>query len=70
MLLPLQAFVWVSQANPPQPRTCPGHVLIWVTDGRLRHAITSGREQAICVTSRRAPPLPPFHPPGRKAMPP
>lgn len=35
-LLPLGAFFWGSRANPPQPRTRPDHVLIWVTAGRLR----------------------------------
>ncbi|MDO5646850.1 AraC family transcriptional regulator [Paracoccus sp. (in: a-proteobacteria)] len=35
-LLPLQAFVWGSAANPPRPRTRPEHTLIWVTQGRIR----------------------------------
>ncbi|MTD98744.1 helix-turn-helix domain-containing protein [Paracoccus sp. YIM 132242] len=35
-LLPLAAFLWGSRANPPQPRTRPDHVLIWVTQGRVQ----------------------------------
>ena len=35
-LLPLQAFVWGSRANPPQPRTRPDHMLIWVIEGRVQ----------------------------------
>ncbi|GGF59517.1 hypothetical protein GCM10011402_09440 [Paracoccus acridae] len=35
-LLPLAAFVWGNRAMPPQPRTRPDHVLIWVTDGRVQ----------------------------------
>lgn len=35
-LLPLQAFLWGSRANPPQPRTRPDHTLIWVTEGRVQ----------------------------------
>ncbi|MCZ0961777.1 helix-turn-helix domain-containing protein [Paracoccus benzoatiresistens] len=34
-LLPLEAFVWGSQSKPPQPRTRPDHVLIWVTEGHV-----------------------------------
>jgi AraC family transcriptional regulator, transcriptional activator of pobA len=34
-VLPLGAFVWGSRASPPQPRTRPDHVLIWVTEGQL-----------------------------------
>ena len=34
-VLPLGAFVWGSRASPPQPRTRPDHVLIWVTKGQL-----------------------------------
>lgn len=34
-LLPLGAFLWGNHASPPQPRTRPEHVLIWVTQGGL-----------------------------------
>lgn len=34
-LLPLGAFLWGNHASPPQPRTRPEHVLIWVTHGGL-----------------------------------
>lgn len=35
-LLPLGSFCWGSRSTPPQPRTRPDHVLIWVTSGRIR----------------------------------
>lgn len=35
-LLPLGSFCWGSRTTPPQPRTRPDHVLVWVTAGRLR----------------------------------
>ncbi|SNR56635.1 helix-turn-helix transcriptional regulator [Paracoccus sediminis] len=35
-LLPVHAFTWGSRAVPQQPRTRPDHVLIWVTNGRVR----------------------------------
>ncbi|WP_304615949.1 helix-turn-helix transcriptional regulator [Paracoccus sp. (in: a-proteobacteria)] len=34
-LLPLGAFLWGTNDSPPQPRTRPEHVLIWVTQGGL-----------------------------------
>lgn len=34
-LLPLEGFTWGSRAKPPQPRTRPEHVLIWVTEGQV-----------------------------------
>ena len=33
---PAGAFTWGGRAVPVQPRTRPDHVLIWVTDGRMR----------------------------------
>lgn len=35
-LLPLAAFSWGSRSLPAQPRTRPEHVLVWVTEGRMR----------------------------------
>ena len=35
-LLPAGAFTWGGRAVPVQPRTRPDHVLIWVSDGRMR----------------------------------
>lgn len=35
-LLPAGAFTWGGRAVPVQPRTRPDHVLIWVTEGRMR----------------------------------
>lgn len=35
-LLPLETFLWGSNALPPQPRTRVDHVLIWVTAGQAQ----------------------------------
>jgi len=35
-LLPLEAFLWGSRTKPPQPRTRPDHVLVWVIEGRVQ----------------------------------
>ncbi|WP_347138773.1 AraC family transcriptional regulator [Paracoccus sp. SSK6] len=42
-ILPMEAFVWGSRTQPPQPRTRPDHVLIWVTEGRAQFDLPRDR---------------------------
>lgn len=44
-LLPLEAFIWGSNAVPPQPRTRTDHALIWVTQGRLQLDLPRSRRK-------------------------